>query len=214
SSSTRRRSEPRPGAASIRPPRASRHSATGSRTSSAGATRARRQAPSNRFATVASLDFERTSCEDRCSAVVRSNLEGEGVLSRSGRKLVALLAAVATVGASLALVTIGRAGSGGDGQMSVFVTPPNITSGKTGVAWAKFTPTPAGSNGSATHVHIAITVPGAADGTVHLTSCPGGIPKDGFTVDQQTFQLVADAHSATCLISSIQSNVQKKVFAT
>ena len=134
---------------------------------------------------------------------------------RSGRKLVALLAAAATVAAvSLAVVTVGRAGSAGDGLMSVHVTPPNITSGKTGVAWAKFTPTPSGSNGSATHVQISITVPGAADGTVHLTSCPGGVPEDGFTVDQTTLQLVADAQSTTCLISSIQSNVQKRIVAT
>jgi len=137
---------------------------------------------------------------------------GEGVLLRSVPKLVAVLVAVVLVAVSLALVTIGRAGSG-SGTMSAFVTPANITSGNTGVAWAKFTPTPSGGNGSATHVQIVITLANAQPNSLHVTSCPGGTAQDGVGVDTNGNR-IADPQSASFFISSIQNGVQKKVFVT
>ena len=125
---------------------------------------------------------------------------GEDVLLRSSRKLVALLVALSAVAVGLALVGIGKAGST-QGGFSLFESPINLTSGQTGLAWAKFKPTAAltGGNGSATHVVITIKVPGAAK-LLAVTGCGGTSSISGTT--------------ATCSIASIQSNVQVTVFVT
>ena len=69
-------------------------------------------------------------------------------------------------------MAISHAGST-QGGFFVYETPVNLTAGKQGLAFAKFTPTAdlTGGAGSATHVVISIMLPG--DSTVVGTQCPG-----------------------------------------
>lgn len=119
---------------------------------------------------------------------------------RTGRKLVAVLAAASAVAVSLALVTIGRAGSA-NGTMTIFEAPINLTTGQQGLAGGKFTPSGSGSNGSATHVVITLNIPNAQPNSLVVKTCQGGT---GATTST----------SATCSISSIQSGATAKFFVT
>jgi hypothetical protein len=118
---------------------------------------------------------------------------------RSSRKLVVVAAALSAIAVSLVLVAIGNAGSD-SGVVTVHESPINLTTGQQGLAWAKFTPSSSGSNGSATHVQISITINGAAPGSLKVATCPGGTgTTDG-------------AITATCSIASLQSGTTAKVF--
>jgi hypothetical protein len=119
-------------------------------------------------------------------------------LLRSGRKLVALLVTLSAVAASLALVTIGRAGST-SGTFTLFEAPVNLTAGQQGLAGAKFTPQGSGSSGSATHVVISLTIANASSLTIK--SCPGGTGSVSGT-------------TATCTISSLKNGTIAKFFVT
>jgi hypothetical protein len=101
---------------------------------------------------------------------------------------------------SLALVTIGRAGST-QGGFSIFETPINLTAGEQGLAFAKFTPAAGttGGAGSATHILITIILP-AGSTDVAVRSCPG--------------TGAANGTSATCSIASLQNGATAKFFVT
>jgi hypothetical protein len=112
--------------------------------------------------------------------------------------LVAGLVTLSAVAVALAMVTIGRAGST-SGTFTLFEAPVNLTSGQQGLAGAKFTPLGSGSNGSATHVVITMTIANASSLTIK--SCPAGTGSVSGT-------------TATCTISSLQNGVQAKFFVT
>lgn len=121
-------------------------------------------------------------------------------MSGSSRKVFAVLAALVAVAGSLVLVTLGNAGSG-TGTLKPFEGPTNLTTGKQGLAGARFTPTGATNSGSATHIVITIKIPAAVSGSLVVTKCQGGTGSSSGT-------------TATCSIASLQNGAPANMFVT